>query len=457
MKSLAELELMLTTTTDPTLRAVIEGKIQKMKLSTQAAGGDEVAAAIVAMRQVLETMDTGAAQTVGGAISKAEVDKMVADYLDQNKIGINQLDATLARTLTGTTRVKLELTVPEGAGTVTKVGGATLGLDEVSRPLFQRLLSDLISQNNVYLYGGAGTGKTFIVEQLAKFLNYDFVLLSCNQFTSQLDILGGQTIKGYQLGKLEMAWGNLNADGQPNGKNGSILCLDELPKIDPNTAGILNEALAKLKTSQGGLPPTIINGRNQTIPRGNLFVVGTGNTKLNETSSDYEANFRQDLSLQDRFIGSTYEVLPDYDFEFNSPKILKGFAFLWLALVKLREKIIELRLTGYAFVSLRIMIALRDTYITYRKITDTPLSARGGVQGVITNPKTLKDGIDSFLNLFKPDQITELKKAMNYDDFLRTIAAKNKLPLDGLDTPSEIKEAQKFIDQNKQRIAKSLS
>ena len=324
--------------------------------------------------------------------------------------------------------------------------GGVIKQQDYERPLFQKILTDLVSMNNVYLYGGAGTGKTYIAKQIADFMDWDYIELNCNQFTSQLDILGGQTIEGYQVGALEMGWGNLNDKGNPSGKSGAVLCLDELPKIDPNTAGILNAALANVKNYNGGLPPEVKNGRNQKIPKGNLLIIATGNVKLNEMSTQYEANFKQDLSLQDRFAGSTYEVFADYNNEaFN---IMKDTIFIWLAMIKLREKIVEMRWTGQAFVSIRIMINLKQTYLTYREIKDGTISAPAGSKDKIkkiSNPKTLKNGLDSFLNLFKPDQVDQLKLAMSYDRFIATIENKNSLPLDKLNTQKEVEDAAEIV------------
>lgn len=119
------------------------------------------------------------------------------------------------------------------------------------RRIFDVILSDFEAGNNVYLYGGAGTGKTYIVGEIADSINYKLITINCNQFTSPLDILGGQTIEGYQEGRLTEAWGNLfmpeinPKTGQPY--SGALLLLDELPKIDPNTAGLLNDGLSKIK------------------------------------------------------------------------------------------------------------------------------------------------------------------------------------------------------------------
>jgi MoxR-like ATPase len=151
--------------------------------------------------------------------------------------------------------------------------------------------------------GGAGTGKTYSAVEIAKLIGWKSIEVNCNQFTSPLDLLGGQTISGYQEGAVVQAWKN-EIQGQK--VDGVVLILDELPKIDPNTAGILNSALAKIKLSADR--SQITNGRGEKFEKKNVFIIATGNVRLNETSEDYEANFKQDLSLQDRFAGSTYPI-----------------------------------------------------------------------------------------------------------------------------------------------------
>jgi cobaltochelatase CobS len=293
----------------------------------------------------------------------------------------------------------------------------------------------------VYLFGGAGTGKTYVTEQLADFLGYKYYEVNCNQFTSPLDLIGGQTIDGYQKGRLEMAWTNEDEKGNPF--DGAILCLDELPKLDPNTAGLLNAALAKIKNVGPGKTPFIYNGKGEKIFLKNMMVIGTGNTKLNETSVEYEANFKQDLSLQDRFVGATYEVLADYRSEYDVA--MRDFAFLWIFMTKMREYILENRLTGFAFVSIRIMMSLRDTYVVYKDSRDQVINPEYS----ISTPKTLKQGLDSFLNLFKENQVTAIKAAVDYDNFVNVIIpSKETLPLGSLNTPDELKQVEKMIKAN---------
>ena len=169
-----------------------------------------------------------------------------------------------------------------------------------------------------------------------------------------------------------------------------------------------------------------------------MFVIATGNVRLNETSVEYEANFKQDLSLQDRFAGSCYQVFPAYRTEFF--EVMKGMAFIWIYMQKLRQVILDNRLTGQAFVSFRILISMRDTYRVYREYQEMKV----GEQTLI-EPKTLKQALDSFLNLFKPEQVDLLKKQTNYDGFVNLIEQKNKLPLDKLDTPDELTDGREMV------------
>lgn len=442
-------EDMLATTTDDVVRKQLQAEINKLQLQQSASSGDSVSSALLQLKEVLEAAKKTPSGPIG--IDKSQAEKIVKDALSTTKIGMSNLDDTLRAYLLSQVKVQLQLKTP----TFSAPGG-TIAQTDYERPLFQKILSDLVSMNNVYLFGGAGTGKTYIAKQIADFMDWQYVELNCNQMTSSLDILGGQTIEGYQVGALEMAWGNLDSKGNPSGKKGAVLCLDELPKIDPNTAGILNAALANVKNYSGGFPPELKNGRNQMIRKGNLLIIATGNVKLNEMSTEYEANFKQDLSLQDRFVGSTYEVFADYRNEAYNEKLMKNFLFIWIPLIKLREKILEMKWTGQAFVSIRIMLALRDTYVTYRGIVDGTIVPEPGSKDMIkkiSDPKTLKQGLDSFLNLFKQDQIDQLKTTMGYDNFIRTIEVKNKLPLDQLNTSEEEKEAKQLVERYEQMIA----
>jgi cobaltochelatase CobS len=198
----------------------------------------------------------------------ADIRKAVNEELNLRKITESDLSPSLLALLHSTRKVQLTINKMFGITTTSSASASTL-----NRPLTQLILSDVMARNNTYLYGGAGTGKTFIAEEIAQLLGWTTILLNCNQFTSPLDILGGQTIEGYQQGKLSMAWENkiINPDGKEEKVEGVVLILDELPKIDPNTSGLLNDGLAKIKDavkvvelangSKIEVQPTISNGK----------------------------------------------------------------------------------------------------------------------------------------------------------------------------------------------------
>jgi cobaltochelatase CobS len=382
----------------------------------------------------------------GGGASASDVRKEIMAYLSM--VGITETDLSPSlRAMLNSTR-KVEITIK----TLTATATGSSNNDFIKRPLVQKILSDVMAKNNAYLYGGAGTGKTFVAGAIADLLDWELITLNCNQFTSPIDIIGGQTIEGYQEGKVSMAWSNRIIDGTGNERsvNGVVLLLDELPKIDPNTAGLLNEALAKVKdfkydeTTDTMIPPTILNGRNQKLSLGNLMVVATGNVALNTIDPDYEANFKQDLSLLDRFIGSTYKVFVDYEYEFSN--IMKGFAFIWYFCTRLREKIVELNATGQAFVSIRLMINLKATYIVQRKVEQDKAN---GIATIIENPKTIEEAMESFLNLFKPSIKDAILSGLPFKEFYDTIKVKDKMPFDAdapnFDTPQEIQDCKALI------------
>lgn len=175
-----------------------------------------------------------------------------------------------------------------------------------------KAVDDLLNKNNVYLYGRAGTGKSVSGNKIALRLQKDgyvpagkaAYVLNCSQWTSPIQILGGWSIDGYKEGMATLAW-----------KNGGVLLLDELPKLDANTAGLLNEILSKATEGDESNPPTIDanDGSGAVIPKHpQFYVIGTGNTNMKETSVNFGGNNQQDYSLVDRFAGSMYYVDFDY-------------------------------------------------------------------------------------------------------------------------------------------------
>jgi hypothetical protein len=180
-----------------------------------------------------------------------------------------------------------------------------------------------------------------------------------------------------------------------------------------------------------------MNGNGDLIEKKKIFVIATGNSLLNEANKDYEANFKQDLSLQDRFAGSCYKITYNYKFEYEKmmtnvstkalPNTVIDLTFAFNFLSQLRMKIVELELTGVAFVSTRLMIVTRDTFVAY--IVNRELAPDN-----IGEPKKTSEVVKSFMSLFKPDQRSNIENQLSaeFKEFYDMCAVKEALPLDQL-------------------------
>jgi cobaltochelatase CobS len=443
-------ELLKSGNLDDTQRAVLNRQLATLKGSnvTTSTGGNAMTS--------LNTLATLLAQEAG--LDEDEVRRIAEQTFGQSQITLAQLSPEVKDFIDktkSTTITVLNMQTP----TQQK---ATTSQTSKQRALFYVILSDFAAKNNVYLYGPAGTGKTYIAKEVAKAVGYKTITINCNQFTAPLEIIGGQTIDGYQEGKLIEAWGNLNLGINPRTQSeyeGALLLIDELPKLDPNTAGVMNDALSAVKdpaevVNGRIIPKNIFNGRNEAIPLKNFFAIGTGNTLLLRPDPNYTANFAQDASLQDRFAGSTYRVFYDYEMEYEKVMTVRdkeingtyypevNMAFLFVFLIQFREAVDRLGYNNEAFVSARIMGNLRDTYLAYRinEMTNDPNP----------RPKTLQDGIASFLSLFTDVQQTNIMAEIPYNDFIDvTIPEANTRPLGELSTDNQKDEAQRIVDNFK--------
>lgn len=440
MKNITKKELLdiADTSDNPVVQEMLQ---QKLKDEFE---GDIIAQKMIQLSQLLTTAGNS-------NLDEEEVKRIIREEIETEKISFDNLDDTVKQLLSNQpTQVTLNIL----QGSTIKVITKTID-DKITRPIVQLVLSDVLARNNVYLYGGAGTGKTYLAKTIQDVLDWDIITVNCNQFTSALELIGGQTIDGYQEGKVIRAFGNLKADGTPTGK-GCILLLDELPKIDPNTAGILNNALASVGEYYKGVASTIQNAKGDIIQRGECFIMATGNSLLNTKDAEYEANFKQDLSLQDRFAGSTYRVTVDQKFEWEGI-LLKKWAFIYLFLIKLRKTIEEEGFTSKAFVSIRLMVSVQKTYNVFRQskqangnvkdftiepeLSFTPAPIESALISVQPSTvKTVENSLNEFFSLFTKEQADILKTKTDYNGWLQIVREKNKLPIDQLNSVTELDE-----------------
>jgi hypothetical protein len=279
-----------------------------------------------------------------------------------------------------------------------------------------QIISDLLEGNNVYLKGKAGTGKTYLAEAIAdSVMGQKKFMINCSQWTSPIEIRGGQTIKGYEEGQLIKAWAE-----------GGILILDELPKLDPNTAGLLNDALSKtgvqpMYDENGKVNlksvPTITNGRGDIIYKGQdqpdenlkyrFSVIATGNTDMMNIGNKYGGNQRQDYSLVDRFAGSFYTIETDVVKE-----MMLTYTYVFDVCSAIRKFIEEVKKSEpLQSISLRTMLNFNRTY-EQEMLYDmsSPFADEiKNAEGELVAPKKIEDSIISFLSMMEQNLRDELE------------------------------------------------
>jgi MoxR-like ATPase len=328
------------------------------------------------VKELLEQLSQGQK----GNVSPEQVEAIVSNILKNRKVCFDDLCKEVVDLIKTTTNIKVN---------IPKLNTKTFKNDI---PNLLKIIDDVVLGNNVMLIGGAGTGKTFLAEKVASVIGLETEVINCNQFTSPIEINGGQTIEGYQEGKLIKAW-----------SEGKLLILDELPKLDPNTAGILNEALAKTGLDENSERAYIVNTRGDRFKKKAGFaVIATGNVYPNTESTAYGANNKQDLSLLDRFGGSVYEI--EKNPEFEKKVILPNHLFIWVICDAIRTLIEKNK--WEAQVSIRLMETSLKVYLSemmsIKEKTD------------MTDRKTFKDVIDSFIWTFTEVQQVEIKRAIKY-------------------------------------------
>jgi cobaltochelatase CobS len=311
--------------------------------------------------------------------------KEIQSFATNRKIGWSDLSAELQQSMVQARPVILQL--PNG-----KV--RELKSHSPRSKHFFKVLDDILCGNNVFFYGAAGTGKTYLAEQIAKALERPFLTINCTQWTPPRELKGGETIEGYREGIAIDCW-----------ENGKILVLDELPKLDPNTAGILNEMLAKTADDTSA---TITTGEGRTVNKHPDFaVIATGNTTMKGFDANYSGNNQQDASLIDRFSGNYYAIDFDPQLEISLVHRPVFQIFNWLRSTWILPKYLN------DIVTLRTMLGAKRTYQLemYRETGKVP-KVEGG--------KNLADTVLSFVNVMDEDVREDILKDKFLTNFLAT-------------------------------------
>ncbi|TGV03661.1 AAA family ATPase [Flavivirga rizhaonensis] len=281
-------------------------------------------------------------------------------------------------------------------------------------PQFMKIIDDLSVGNNPYLVGSAGTGKTTLGEKIAYALfgraendgkELPFTIVNCNQWTSPIDIKGGQTISGYKEGALIEAW-----------RDGKILILDEMPKLDANTAGLLNDALAKSAKEDA----IIFNGKNDPIVKHKNFgCIATGNVIGKGASGNYVGNNKQDASLLDRFSGSIYRIGFNESLERQLvyPVVVNICLDIRKSILKYEGKEAGDDDTE-DIMTLRTMLNLERAYELEMKRETGMKDEFGKTLHKIPNGKTLKDALESYFLAMNREKAEHIKSEVNLEGLM---------------------------------------
>lgn len=189
---------------------------------------------------------------------------------------------------------------------------------------FKEALEVTIIEQQAYLGGATGSGKTTLAEQIAEALELPFAHLSCTAGMSEAHLLGRMIADGSYISSqfVELF------------ENGGVFLLDEIDAADPNTALIINSALANGLLS-------VPNRKDKPYAKrhAKFYCIAAGNT-WGKGSSNYNGRNILDGAFMDRFAGSKIEV--NYDTELEK-EILRDYPETARRLWKMRDAITKNR------------------------------------------------------------------------------------------------------------------
>ena len=150
-----------------------------------------------------------------------------------------------------------------------------------------------------YLFGEAGTGKTFTAGLAAKHLGHEFRAESCSIGGTEVDFFGFIDANGkYHRTAFRDVW-----------ENGGVFLADELDKASPYVLSKLNNAFAS-NTGQ------CVEFPDGPIPRHpNCIIIGAGNTDMRGGTEKYHTSQPVDAATMTRFVFIEWGY--DEEFEFT--------------------------------------------------------------------------------------------------------------------------------------------
>lgn len=186
---------------------------------------------------------------------------------------------------------------------------------------FDKALQRLVAIGNLFLSGEAGTGKTFLSEQLAEALGIPFGSISVTAGISE----------GYFIGRTNIQGDFISTDFLEIYENGGVFLLDEVDAGDSNTLLILNKAIS------GKTMPVPMRRENPVAKRHkDFYIVCCANTWGTGTDANYTGREYMDEAFLNRFSVSKMHLDFDEDLE---RELLSEKPKLYEALLLMRNRI----------------------------------------------------------------------------------------------------------------------
>jgi len=160
-----------------------------------------------------------------------------------------------------------------------------------THPMFEPSLQAVANRMNLFLVGGAGSGKTYMTKQIAEALGYEHHMLSCTADMMRHDLFGFIDAGGnYHTTALRKAW-----------EFGGTMVIDEVDLASGNLMGGLND-VANVDAEHLEFP----DGR---VPRHPDFrLVACANTIGEGATSTYRGRNALDGAFLDRFVFISVEL-----------------------------------------------------------------------------------------------------------------------------------------------------
>lgn len=217
-----------------------------------------------------------------GAVTEAQLGEFRSKVLDSLEDYQKEVDQIFPGI-----KSRLLEEMQKGRTTIVMPDKTEITIEHMDHPVLEEVMQALIQQRKAMLVGPAGTGKTYMVGQVADRLKLPFYKYSCSRDSSVHDLLGYKQPKSETY--LETAF--LQAY-----ENGGIFLVDEYDAMSGDMALFFNGVADGSKFIS--IPHR--DTKPQAVKHEDFFLVMCGNT-WGKGSTDYSGRDFQDLALMDRF------------------------------------------------------------------------------------------------------------------------------------------------------------